>query len=126
MVKPHVDLENGVVHIPDSKTRNGIGDMPMTTLAREAFAAQIAETPGSEYLFPSPKPTAKKPYITNLRKAWAATLRRAGVPYFSLYELRHTFATRLSAGGWRIILLRKCFGRATRQCSSATAKPSST
>jgi integrase len=26
-------------------------------------------------------------------------LRRAEVPYFSLYELRHTFATRLSAGG---------------------------
>ena len=26
-------------------------------------------------------------------------MRRAGVPYFSLYELRHTFATRLSAGG---------------------------
>ncbi len=24
---------------------------------------------------------------------------RAGVPYFSLYELCHTFATRLSAGG---------------------------
>jgi integrase len=26
-------------------------------------------------------------------------LRRAGVAHFSLYELRHTFATRLSAGG---------------------------
>ena len=23
----------------------------------------------------------------------------AGIPYFSIYELRHTFATRLSAGG---------------------------
>ena len=27
------------------------------------------------------------------------TLQRAGLPHFSLYELRHTFATRLSAGG---------------------------
>jgi hypothetical protein len=34
-----------------------------------------------------------------LKKAWNATLRKAGVPYFPLYELRHTFATRLSAGG---------------------------
>ena len=25
--------------------------------------------------------------------------KKAGVPYFALYELRHTFATRLSAGG---------------------------
>ena len=49
--------------------------------------------------FPTPKIGAKKPYLTNLRKVWAGTLKRAGVPYFALYELRHTFATRLSAGG---------------------------
>jgi hypothetical protein len=30
MKKEHVDLENGLVHIADSKTVNGIGDMPMT------------------------------------------------------------------------------------------------
>jgi integrase len=73
--------------------------MPMTAAARQAFQRQIEETPGSEYLFPTPKQKARKPYITNLRKAWAATLKRAGVPQFTLYELRHTFATRLSAGG---------------------------
>lgn len=99
MRKCQVDLENGLVHIPDSKTPTGIGDMPMTQEAREAFAARIAETPASEYLFPSPKANAKKPYITSLRKVWTATLRRGGVAYFSIYELRHTFATRLSAGG---------------------------
>jgi hypothetical protein len=43
-----------LVHIADSKTVNGIGDMPMTAAAREAFQRQIEETPGSEYLFPSP------------------------------------------------------------------------
>ena len=37
--------------------------------------------------------------MTDLRKTWAATLKKAGVEYFTLYELRHTFATRLSAGG---------------------------
>lgn len=30
---------------------------------------------------------------------WRATLRRAGVPYFRIYDLRSTYATRLSAGG---------------------------
>lgn len=99
MKKDQVDLENGLVHIADSKTANGIGDMPLTAAAKEAFRGQIAETPGSEYLFPSPKATAQKPYMTNLRKIWAATLKKAGVPYFAPYELRHTFATRLSAGG---------------------------
>jgi integrase len=99
MKKAQVDLDNAIVYIADSKTANGIGDMPMTPEARDAFRRQIEETPGSEYLFPSPKSTASKPYITNVRKGWAATLKKAGVRYFALYELRHTFATRLSAGG---------------------------
>ena len=56
-------------------------------------------TPGSDYLFPRLTPLGKKPYIGSLKKVWGTSLRRAGIPYFSLYELRHTFATRLSAGG---------------------------
>ncbi len=99
MTKGQIDLENGLVHIAESKTVNGIGDMPLTKAARDAFERQMEETPGSEYLFPSPKLRARKPYMTNLRKVWAGTLKRAGAPYFAPYELRHTFATRLSAGG---------------------------
>jgi integrase len=68
MMKVQVDLENGIVHIADSKTVNGIGDLPMTTVAQEAFQRQIEETPGSEYLFPSPKSTGRRPFITNRRK----------------------------------------------------------
>jgi integrase len=55
--------------------------------------------PDSEYVFPRLTPKDKKPYIGSLRKVWGTTLRRAGVRHFSIYELRHTFATRLSAGG---------------------------
>ena len=99
MRKEQVDLENGIVHLPDSKTVNGIADMPMTERAREAFASQISENGGSEHLFPSPKIDSSKPHITTVRKLWDRTLQRAGLPHFTLYELRHTFATRLSAGG---------------------------
>ena len=99
MKKSQIDLENSVVGLSDSKTPSGIGDMPMTELAYEAFKSQMEAVQGSEYLFPTPSTRAKKPYITSLRKIWEKTLRRAGVPYFPLYHLRHTFATRLSAGG---------------------------
>ncbi len=99
MRKSQVDLENSLVHIPDSKTQSGIGDMPLSESARRAFMAQMQQTPTSDYLFPSPSKRAKKPYITSLRKIWGKTLRRAGVQYFPLYHLRHSFATRLSAGG---------------------------
>ena len=99
MLKSQVDLENRLIHISDSKTANGIGDMPMTEPAFSAFKEQIAEADGCPYLFPRLTDRGKKPYLCSVKRAWRTTLRRAGVPYFSLYELRHTFATRLSAGG---------------------------
>ena len=36
---------------------------------------------------------------TAFKKVWSTTLRKAGVEYFRLYDLRSTYATRLSAGG---------------------------
>ena len=35
----------------------------------------------------------------SFKKAWERTLRKAGIPHFRLYDLRSTYATRLSAGG---------------------------
>jgi integrase len=77
---------------------NGIAGMPMTEAAAQAFEPQMKDSADSEYVFPSTSPKATKPYLTTV-KAWAGTLRRARIQCFSLYELRHTFATRLSAGG---------------------------
>ena len=99
MEKWQVDLENRVVHVYDSKTSNGVADMPMTQPAYEALKAQMEAAVGSDYLFPTPRKGSRKPYIGSLKKIWASTLNRANVPYFPLYQLRHTFATRLSAGG---------------------------
>ena len=98
MRKDQVDLENGKVHIPDSKTESGVADMPMTELAKEAFRRRMEATTDSDYLFPTWKP-ASKPHLMSFKRIWASTLKRAEVRYFAIYELRHTFATRLSAGG---------------------------
>src|SRR5437773_6530151 len=49
------------------------------------------------FLFPSNKNPSG--HHKNLKTAWRKTLKRAGVPYFRLYDLRSTYATRLSAGG---------------------------
>ena len=99
MQKEQVDLQNGIVHLPGSKTVNGIADMPMTDRVRAAFASQMKQSGDSDYLFPSPRMGSSKPHITTVQKLWDRTLKLAGLPHFSLYELRHTFATRLSAGG---------------------------
>jgi integrase len=37
-------------------------------------------------------------YQQTFKNVWKTTLRRAGIPYFRLYDLRSTYATRLSAG----------------------------
>ena len=52
MKKKQLDLENKVVWIPDSKTPNGIADVPLTPLAGEAFRNQLRLSPCSPYLFP--------------------------------------------------------------------------
>jgi hypothetical protein len=52
MHRSQIDLENGVVHIPDSKTQNGIADMPMTDLANEALRRRLEATSGSEWRSP--------------------------------------------------------------------------
>ncbi len=50
-------------------------------------------------MFPTWRKGSRRPHLTTFKKIWASTLERAGIPHFSIYELRHTFATRLSAGG---------------------------
>jgi integrase len=97
MRKENLDLENGTVWIPDSKTENGVAEVPVTGIAIEAFERQIAISGSGPFLFPSEK--NPDGYQKTFKTVWHATLRRAGVRYFRIYDLRSTYATRLSAGG---------------------------
>ncbi|HET6929167.1 MAG TPA: tyrosine-type recombinase/integrase [Candidatus Acidoferrum sp.] len=109
MRKDQVDLQNAVVWIPDSKTPNGTAEVPLTSLAIEAFKNQMAISGAGPYLFPSDlNPTG---HLKKLKTVWTKTLRRAKIPYFRIYDLRSAYATRLSAGGvadeWVTQLLRQ-------------------
>jgi len=109
MKKQNLDLGNAVVWIPYSKTPNGIAEVPLTPIAVEAFRDQLRLSPCSPYLFPSDENPSG--HQKTLKTVWQATLRRAKVPYFRIYDLRSTYATRLSAGGvadeWGTHLLRQ-------------------
>src|SRR5713101_5386238 len=96
MRKDQVDLQNAVVWIPDSKTPNGTAEVPLTSLAIEAFKNQMAISGAEPYLFPSDlNPTG---HLKKLKTVWTKTLRRAKIPYFRIYDLRSAYATRLIAG----------------------------
>ena len=109
MKKDQLDLPNAVVWIPDSKTPNGIAEVPLTPLAIDAFKDQLAIAGDGPYLFPSDLNSTG--HQVELKTVWRKTLRRAKVPYFRIYDLRSTYATRLSAGGvadeWVTQLLRQ-------------------
>ena len=109
MRKEQLDQENAVVWIPESKTPNGVAEVPLTDIAVEAFRRQLAMSGPGPFLFPSDE----KPDVPqkSFKTVWRLTLRRAGVQYFRIYDLRSTYATRLSAGGvadeWVTQLLRQ-------------------
>jgi len=97
MRKDQVDLQNAVAWISDSKTPNGIAEVPLTAIANEAFKSQLANSGEGPFLFPSDRIPDR--HQTTLKTVWRKTLRRAKIPYFRIYDLRSTYATRLSAGG---------------------------
>jgi integrase len=109
MRKDQVDLANAVVWIPESKTPNGVAEVPLTDLAVKAFRGQIEISGPGQWLFPCDRNPLS--YQQTFKNVWKTTLRRAGIPYFRLYDLRSTYATRLSAGGvadeWVTQLLRQ-------------------
>ena len=97
MKKEQVDLANKVVLITDSKTPTGVADVPLTDIALDAFRSQMELSGPGLWLFPSDG--NRTGHQTEFKKIWRKTLQRAKVPYFRFYDLRSTYATRLSAGG---------------------------
>jgi integrase len=109
MRKDEVDIPNATVWIPDSKTENGVAEVPLTPIAVDAFRNQLSLAGPSDWLIPSPRTTGQ--HFKSVKGIWRGTLRKAEILYFRLYDLRSTYATRLSAGGvadeWVVQLLRQ-------------------
>jgi integrase len=97
MRKDQVDIANGTVWIPDSMTENGVAEVPLTPIAVDAFRNQLSLAGPGDWLFPSHR-TAGQHYKC-AKGIWRAALRKAGVSYSRIYDLRSTYATRLSVGG---------------------------
>ena len=95
--KEQVDFENKMVFIDDSKTPTGVAEVPLSEIAVKAFRSQFELAGPGPWLFPSNGNSTG--HQTEFKQAWRTALRKAGVSHFRLYDLRSTYATRLSAGG---------------------------
>jgi integrase len=120
MKKDQLDLENRTVWIPDSKTPNGVAEVPLTEIAADAFRRQLALSGPSLYLFPSD--VTPNGYQQTFKTVWHATLRRAGVRYFRIYDRRSTYATRLSARGVAVEWVTQLLMQGERRCSRSTRR----
>jgi len=67
----------------------------------------------SEWVFPSFKNRRHK--LQGGRKAWASTLKTAGLPFFPVYYLRHTFASRLTSAGVSPLTIAQMLGHSSTQ-----------
>ena len=91
-----IDLANKLIHLDnDVKTPGSSEPVPLSEYACEVLQAWKREQ-GSKIKFVFPSPHLPDQPISTVKTAWKATLRRAGVPYFPIYNLRHLFCTRLS------------------------------
>jgi integrase len=51
--------------------------------------------------------------MKDVREAWAKGLKNAGLQYFWIYNLRHTFASRLSAAGVADLFVAQMIGHSS-------------
>jgi integrase len=91
-----VDLQNRLIRLGNNvKTPGSTEPIPLSDFACAVLQAWKKEQASlSPYLFPSPKKMDRP--ISTVKTAWRGALKRAGVPHFPIYTLRHVFCTRLS------------------------------
>jgi integrase len=92
--KEDVDLERGLLRVRFGKTKAAKRTLKLMPESRGILAAQL-NTPGP-WIFPSAK--LKGQHITKLNGTHDRVCERIKL-FFVLYDLRHTFATRLAAAG---------------------------
>jgi Phage integrase family len=67
----------------------------------------------SEWVFPTF--TNRRHPLQGGRKAWAGVLKKAGIAFFPIYNLRHTFASRMTAAGVSPITIAQMLGHSSTQ-----------
>jgi single-strand DNA-binding protein len=119
MRKDQVDLVNAKVWIPDSKTENGIAEVPLTDEVIKAFKDQI-ELAGPWAVSLSEQHGPERP-SENVQDDMARNIAARRHSVFS--DLRSAFDLRHEAVCWRgrrRVGSPSCFGRVTPRCSRST------
>lgn len=111
--KDDVDLERGQRQIRKGKSTAARRTLDLTSESRQILARRMAGN--SPWMFPSPRNPGQ--HLTRLNGAHDRVCEKAlkvGVPLaFVLYDLRHTFATRMAQAGIDLATLAAILGHSS-------------
>jgi integrase len=98
----HVDLERGLIFLPDSKSGR-------KTVILNAPAMAVLEGLDriGPYVVPGDDPQSPR---ADLKRPWEAVARRAGLQGVRLHDLRHTYASFGAGGGLGLPIIGKLLG----------------
>jgi len=117
-----VDLQEGVLYVRQSKTPAGRRAVPMTNHCLSTLRdwAKATGPDFSQFVFANPN----KPDVPqkSVRKTWARALNAAKLDWRPIYDLRATFASRLSAAGASDNLVAGMLGHSSPSIVSTYAK----
>jgi integrase len=111
----HVDLDGGVLNLPDSKT--GAKAVYLGQPAVDVLRG-IPPLPGNPWVI-----TGKKPgrHLFGLQEVWQRVRARAGIPDVRIHDLRHTFASVAVAAGQGLPMIGKLLGHTQVQTTARYA-----
>jgi integrase len=103
-----IDVENGRMKIVKGKSRAARRTLKLTPETRHILGERISRADGSGWVFPGKKPGTN---CTKLNGPHDRVCKRTGLS-FVIYDLKHTFATRVAEGGMPIATLAAILGHA--------------
>jgi integrase len=119
--RENVHLEQGFLFNPYGKTKAAKRKVFLTAAAADILRKRLDKVKGV-YLFPG-RGVGDRPII-KVNNAHAATLTRAELSPFRLYDLRHTWATRATEKGVDLVTLAAMLGHSRIQMVLRYAHPS--
>jgi integrase len=111
----HVDLERGLLLLPDSKTGRKTVYLNPPALA---VLHKVPRIEGNSYVICGGKAGC---HLVNLEKPWRAIRRQAGLEDVRLHDLRHTYASIAAGAGMSLPIIGKLLGHSQPQTTARYA-----
>jgi integrase len=108
-----VDFTNSVIRVRESKRRAGIRNIPLSARCKTELLSwrKLLGSDFSPFVFPNFRDPSRP--AKDIRKTWTKALKDAGIEYFWLYNLRHSYASRLSAAGVSDLFVAQMIGHSS-------------